>query len=255
MAAVAGSLYLVSTTAFCLFCLAIGVRLLLLARRTRGRPELLLGLGLGLTGGIGYGILIAVSLARTAAGAAPAPALTAWGLLGKGVHDVGVLAMLGFILTVFRPGETWARALAGAMAAVLLVGYVGNAVTGGFAESRPQGFWYWLGFSAIGTYPMWMAAEAFRYHGLMRKRSALGLADPVVVNRFLLWGIASLFSVAAIWTISFPAILGKPLEEQVALAPLAMSITALWGIGAISAYWLTFFPPAWYRARIAAAPR
>jgi hypothetical protein len=34
-----------------------------------------------------------------------------------------------------------------------------------------------------------------------------------------------------------------------------MSITGLWGIGAISSYWLTFFPPAWYRARVAAAPR
>ena len=253
MAAVAGSLYLVSTTAFCLFCLAIGVRLVLLSRRNGGRPELLLGLGLGLTGGLGYGILIAVSLAQTVLGAAPSLALTASGLLGKAIHDVGVLAMLGFILTVFRPSEAWARTLAGVMAAVLVVGYFGNALTGGFAESRPQGFWYWLGFSAIGTYPMWAAAEAFRYHGLMSKRMALGLADPVVVNRFLLWGIASLFSVAAIWTISLPAILDLPLQEQIRLAPLSMSVTGVWGIGAISSYWLTFFPPAWYRARIAAA--
>lgn len=255
MAAVAGSLYLVSTVAFCLFCLVIGVRLQLLARRTGGRPERLLGLGLGLTGGLGYGILIAVSLARQAVGNAPAPALTFWGLFGKAIHDVGVLVMLGFILSVFRPGVAWARALAGAMAAVLVVGYVGNALTGGFSRLEVQGFWYWLGFSAIGTYPMWAAAEAFRYHGLMRKRRAIGLADPIVVNRFLLWGVASLFSVAAIWTISLPAILGLPIQEQQRLAPVSMSVTAVWGIGAISAYWLTFFPPAWYRARVLAAAR
>jgi hypothetical protein len=253
--ALAGSFYLISTTAFCLFCLVIGVRLLLLSRRTGALPERLLGLGLGATGGVGYGLLIIVSLARQANGGAPSDLMTALGLVGKAIHDLGVLAMLGFILSVFRPGERWARALAGAMAVVLLVGYVGNAVTGGFSESRPQGFWYWLGFTAIGTYPMWTAAEAFRYHGLMRKRRALGLADPIVVNRFLMWGVASLFSVAAIWTISLPAMLGLALEEQLRIAPLAMSITGIWGIGAISSYWLTFFPPAWYRARIAAAPR
>jgi len=253
--ALAGSFYLISTTAFCLFCLVIGVRLLLLSRRTGARPERLLGLGLAATGGVGYGLLIIVSLARQANGGAPSDLMTGLGLVGKAVHDLGVLAMLGFILSVFRPGERWARALASAMAVVLLVGYVGNAVTGGFSESRAQGFWYWLGFTAIGTYPMWAAAEAFRYHGLMRKRRALGLADPIVVNRFLMWGVASLFSVAAIWTISLPAMLGLSLEEQLRIAPLAMSITGLWGIGAISSYWLTFFPPAWYRARIAAAPR
>jgi hypothetical protein len=32
-----------------------------------------------------------------------------------------------------------------------------------------------------------------------------------------------------------------------------LSITAVWGIGAIASYWLTFFPPVWYRARIGAA--
>jgi hypothetical protein len=255
MAALAGSLYLVSTVAFCLFCLAIGLRLILLSRRTGARPERLLGLGLGLTGGLGYGILIAVSLLRQAAGDAPAPALTFFGLLGKGLHDLGVVAMLGFILTVFRPAEAWARALVGAMVAVLAVGYVGNAVTGGFSRLQIQGFWYWLGFAVIGTYPMWAAFEAFRYHALMRKRRALGLADPVVVNRFLLWGVASLFSVAAIWTISLPAILGLPLVEQQRLAPISMSVTAVWGIGAISAYWLTFFPPAWYRARLLSGAR
>jgi hypothetical protein len=138
---------------------------------------------------------------------------------------------------------------------VLAVGYVGNAVTGGFSRLQVQGFWYWVGFAVIGSYPMWAAFEAFRYHALMRKRRAIGLADPVVVNRFLLWGVASLFSVAAIWTISLPAILGLPLEEQQRIAPVSMSVTAVWGIGAISAYWLTFFPPAWYRARLLSGAR
>ena len=66
MSAVAGSFYLFSTAAFCLFCLAICVRLVRLSMRTGGRPERLLGLALGMTGGVGYGLLIVVSLATRA---------------------------------------------------------------------------------------------------------------------------------------------------------------------------------------------
>jgi hypothetical protein len=256
MLAVAGSFYLLSTAAFCLFCVAIGARLLLLSQRTGARPERLLGIGLGLTGGLGYGILIAVALSRQALGETPDALMTAANALGKAPHALGVAAMLAFVLTVFRPGVAWARALAGFMLAALLAGYVGYAAGGGFVHGRPEGVWYWLGFASIGTYPVWIAIESFLYHGMMRRRRALGLAHPLVVNRFLLWGIGALFSVAAIWTVSLPAVLGLPLAEQARLSPLVLSETALWGIGAISSYWLTFFPPDWYRARIASpAPR
>lgn len=255
MSAVAGSFYLFSTAAFCLFCLAICVRLVRLSMRTGGRPERLLGLALGMTGGVGYGLLIVVSLATRARAGETSLLFTALGMLGKAVHDVGVVLMLAFILSVFRPSERWARVLAAAMTLTLAVGYVGNALTGGFSGTQRLGFWYWVGFSVIGTYPMWGAAEAFRYHQLMRKRQALGLADPVVVNRFLMWGVASLFAVAAIWTVTLPGLLGVfglPLETQLRWSPFVLSLTGIWGIGAIASYWLTFFAPRWYLARIAA---
>jgi len=249
MAQIAGSLYLVSTIAFCLFCSAIGVRLLLLARRTGARPELLLGVGLFLTGGLGYGTLIGVALVRQALVEKKPAIVEPIGIVGKALHDIGCVAMIGFILTVFRPGERWAKLLAIAMVSALAVGNVVNAATGGFREARPVGFWYWLGFATIGTQPIWAGIEAFRYHALLRKRSALGIADPVVVNRVLLWGVASLFSAAAIWTISLPAIL-LSFEDQMRLVSSSMLLTALWGIGAITSYWFAFFPPAWYLARV-----
>jgi hypothetical protein len=251
--ALAGSVYLLSTIAFCLCCVAIGVRLLLLSRRTGGVPERLLGLGLGLTGGLGYGILIAVTLTRQALGEAPHPAFTAAGALGKLLHDLGVCAVLAFIVQVFRPGAAWARALAAAMIAAMAVGYAGYALGGGFAHGRSEGFWYWLEFVPIGTYQMWAAAEALLYHGMMQRRTALGLADPLVTNRFLCWGLGSLLAVAAIWTVSVPALLGLPLLEQQRVAPFTLSLTAVWGIGCVAAYWLAFFPPRWYRERLAAA--
>jgi hypothetical protein len=253
--ALAGSVYLLSTVAFCSCCVAIGVRLLLLSRRTGGVPERLLGLGLGLTGGLGYGILIAVSLTRQALGEAPDPLLTAAGALGKALHDLGVVAVLAFVVHVFRPGAAWARALAAAMAGAMALGYAGYGLAGGFAHGRPEGFWYWLEFAPIGTYQIWAAGEALAYHGMMRRRRALGLADPLVANRFLCWGVGSLLAVAAIWTVSVPALLGLPLAEQQRIAPVTLLLTAVWGTGCVAAYGLAFFPPRWYRERLAPAAR
>lgn len=250
MTAVAGSLYLVSTVAFCAVCLVIGTRLLLLSRRTGGRPERLLGAGLGLTGGVGYGGLIAVALLREAQGGDPTPLFSWASALFKAAHDLGVVFVLGFLLTVFRPDSRGARVLAGAMAAVLWAGFLGYALGGGFAHGRAEGFWYWAEFSVISTYTIWGAIEAFRYWAAMRRRVAMGLADPLVANRFLLWGLGSTLATAAIWTISIPALRGVNPTEG--LQPTYMLVTALWGTGSIAAYWLTFFPPRWYRDRVAA---
>jgi hypothetical protein len=248
MAVLAGSLYLVSTIAFCLICLAIGGRLVWLSRRGGRRAERMLGLGIGLTGGVGYGILIAVALTRQASGLEERALLTVAVALGKAAHDVGVACVLGFVLQVFRPGVAWAQALARGMIAVLAVGYLGYALGGGFSHGRPEGFWYWVEFATIGTYPLWASYESLAYYRRMRRRRALGLADPLVANRFLVWGIAFLLTFAAIWTVTFPALLGLSPEEQQRVSPFSLLLTAVWGTGSVGAQWLTFFPPRWYRA-------
>lgn len=246
MTALAGSLYLLFTAAFVAVTLAIGARLLLLARRTGGRPERLLGLGLPLTGGVGYGLLIGASLARDAGWEAPALLAAATGL-GKLAHDAGVCLVLAFVVSVFRPGRAWARGLVVAAGAVMAAGFAGYAAGGGLGHGRPEGLFYWLEFAVIGSYPLWVAGESFRYYALMRRRRALGLAEPVVTNRFLLWGVASLLTLAAIWTVTLPALLLGPRAPMAEAAPFLMA-TAVWGIAAVAAYALTFFPPRAYRA-------
>lgn len=62
--------------------------------------------------------------------------------------------------------------------------------------------------SVVGTYPLWSATEAFLYHDRMRHRSALGLADPIVANRFLLWAVAALCTTLSIWSVNLPYFLG-----------------------------------------------
>ena len=48
--------------------------------------------------------------------------------------------------------------------------------------------------AVLGLYYVWTAFEGFRYYGMMKKRMALGLADAVVTNRFLLWALCGLVS-------------------------------------------------------------
>jgi hypothetical protein len=250
VAVVVGSIYLVSTIAFGLMAGVIGLRLIAMSLRTGQQAERWLGAGLLLTAGLGYMPMIVAMVAKQAhpgaAGLLDAITICAWV-----VHNLGVVCMLAFIVQVFRASSRWAWALSGAMAAVLWVGWGLYLQQGGVGGQPTSG--YWIAFATIGTYPLWNAFESFRYHRLMRRRLALGLADPVVVDRFRLWGVASLCAVASIWVVNLPFFLGKWVGTGAAtpITSLCMVITAAFGIATVGGYWLTFFPPAWYRARLA----
>lgn len=254
MVTLAGSLYLLSTAVFSVLAIVIGVRLITLSRRTQRVPERSLGLGFIGTAGLGYGLLMFAMIGKRAAGWDDAPSYYSWLLmLGWVFHNLGVLFMLDFVHRVFRPDEGWARTLKYTMGLVLWVGWLADMSTGGLAATRPSHF-YWVAFAVIGTYPLWTAVEAYRYWGLMRKRVALGLADPLVANRFLLWTIASMTTVASIWLVEVPTFLGYERMSSAAeqITSITMLCTAAFGIATICTYWLTFFPPAWYQARFRA---
>ena len=251
MVTLAGSLYLLSTAVFSVLSIVIGVRLITLSRRTQRVPERSLGLGFIGTAGLGYGLLMFAMLGKRAAGWNDAPAFyNGLLLLGWVFHNLGVLFLLDFVHRVFRPDDGWARILKYTMGLVLWGGWLADMFTGGLAATRP-GPYYWAAFAIIGTYPLWTAVEAFRYWGLMRKRVALGFADPLVSNRFLLWTIASMTTVASIWLVEVPTFLGyermSPAAEQI--TSITMLCTAIFGIATICTYWLTFFPPVWYQDR------
>ncbi len=253
MAVLAGSLYLICTAAFALLSFVIGVRMIGLSRKTGETPEFLLGFGMILTASIGYGLLITAGVLRPTAEDPASAGLTAITMLGKMTHNIGVMCMIGFVLLVFRRGVVWARWLAGLMAAVLWIGFVGVCLTGGLETGSPEGFWYWFEFSVIGTYPVWTSIEALRYYTSMRKRQELGLADPLLVNRFLLWGVAALLSLAAIWAVTVPALLGvRGMGPTSPFMSYCMIATSIFGTGCVSMYWMTFFPPSWYANRITA---
>lgn len=254
MVKLAGSLYLISTAAFSIFAIVIGIRLILLSRRTQRMPERSLGLGLIGTGGLGYGIMIVSMLGRRAAGGDDAPEFYIW-LIGLGwiFHNLGVVCLLDFVQRVFRPDETWARSLKWVMGAVLWGAWTMDVFAGGLTAGRP-GIYYWITFAVIGTFPLWMTIESFRYWLQMRKRVVLGLAAPLVANRFLLWTIASISGLGAIWAVHIPLLLGYDRLSPAAtdIASVTMLLASAFGSATIFAYVLAFFPPQWYKNRFRA---
>lgn len=247
MTLLAGSLYLVCTAAFALLSFVIGLRMIVLSNKTGETPEFLLGFGLILTAAVGYGLMITAGVMRPTAIDPGSAGLAALTMLGKMSHNLGVMCIIGFVVLVFRRGTIWAYWLAGSLSAVLWVGFAGVCLTGGLETGRQEGFWYWLEFSVIGTYPLWNCIEALRYHASMKKRRELGLADPLLVNRFLLWSIASALSIAAIWTVSLPALLGMSgIGPSSPFMASCMIATSIFGTGCVVLNWVTFFPPKRY---------
>ena len=93
----------------------------------------------------------------------------------------------------------------------------------------------------------WAAREAFRYHALLRRRLALGLADPVVTHQFLLWGVSagSAFGSSAV-SLFFTHVLGLSIAATV--VPFVAIQLALFT--AAVCLWFAFFPPGFYRRRL-----
>jgi len=246
--ALTGSLYLLGTAAFVLVSLLIGLRLVRLARRTGERPELYLGLGILGTAVLGYGLQIASVVLRGGPESTRAVSATMVALTGAGkvLHAAGVTLVLLFVLTVFRRHEPGARVLFGVAAATIWIGLVGQGLTGGYRDLMQRELFWWMEYAVIWTYPLWGAFESFRYHRRMRKRVRIGLAEPLVANRFLLWGLASSGTFAATWLASWPGLLPDP-QAAVPYQTFNYLATAAVGICTVVVYSLAFLPPARYR--------
>lgn len=247
---------LLATLIFALGSTVVGVKLLLLSRRTRQIPELLLGASILACGGLGYGLLIAGAILRgaTPVDVADTPMLVVVvSAVGRTIHDLGVTLYLAFVVYVFRRNATWAYVLAAVAAALLWGGFLYGVSQGSLRDGGGVGSLAWLSeHVVIWGYPIWNAIESFRYYGLMRRRASLGLADPIVTNRFLLWGSGSVFAALAIWTASIPFFFSGDAARLAAIMPGVQVVVAILGVISVACSLLAFLPPTWYRRRILA---
>jgi hypothetical protein len=236
--------------AFVLASILLGVRLLLLARRTRELPELCIGLAMLLMGGLGYPLIIAARMALRL----PGPARVGVMEFAVLLMAVGILAVGVFNWQVFRPAERWPLGALVAAALSMLVCLLVQAHDPGMEaaafHNQGLGFRLFLLHSALAS--GWGAAESLITWSRLRRRLRLGLADPVVAERVLLWAVASL--AAAI--ISATSTIAGFLDINFAATTFGAAVTAPLGLIAAGSMWLAFLPPAgylrWVRERAAA---
>ena len=233
---------------------APAVRLLLLAARTRQAPELWVGF---------YFLGCAIGLPLRVVGHALDPTNPA---LASDVNAVGhaffaaaTCALTLFTWRVFRPKARWAAMLA----PVLIVSIAGTTVwilRLGVAGDESS---HWVLMANAGRLgPLfWASIESIRYWRVMRRRGALGLADPIVTNRFLLWSLwTGAMSALPAMTLALRVLfrigewIGVSLGDDFAQAPgvvLAVRIVFFLSapVGAV-ALSLSFFPPDRYLQRV-----
>lgn len=239
----------------------IGVRLLRLAR-TSGGPEKWLGLHLLL-----YTVAATMVSATLYMGwsdpslAMPDGLARSMNALFFALQTLGVPFLAIFTQQTFRPGKRGARIAVYTLSALIALGAIGIGVGQGFEVRVQNTPGYWVVFWARTAVYAWVTAESFLYFARMRKRLRLGLAEPLVVNRFLLWGIwggvvlVMSFSdpVARVW---YASLAGSNTEwiPSVGRPIILTMIAATSALGTVagSALFLTFFPPAAYKRWIGA---
>lgn len=178
MVALAG----VGLASFVLVSLVLGVRLIRLSRRTRELPELAMGLAFVLCGGLGYGQVLASQVVLESRPHLT-PLLLASGALmtalGAGCHAL-------FTWRVFRRGRT-SDVVFVVLVGSILGAFVGQALSGDFAQPDLRSFFSWVSIVALGGIFVWAGLESLRYWAMLRRRERVGLAEPALARVFGWW--------------------------------------------------------------------
>ena len=229
--------------AFFIASLTVGVRLLMLWWRTRQLPELLIGIGVLGIGPIGFGFAVIAEMIRQHQPAA-APPMFGISLLAVGI---GAFSVFVFNWRVYHPNNKGVQLLVWIAGAGLTAAWLSDVVLAGFHnpyDFTPQ---YVCRSLLQVSCLLWGSAEAFRYGFKLRRRLRLGLADPVVANRFFLWGVgAGAAGMGSLIGVAAQAITGMPVFD----VPWLMLSSSLHGLVAAIAMWFAFVPPARYLSRL-----
>jgi len=195
-----------------------------------------------LVGGIGLGLYpLALRLPDSLAG------YSLW-IAAEILMRTGI-GLLGFFLwRVFRPES--GAALTGAVAcAVLLI-----ATLAWDLAAQPQ--WWLYDAACASAYTaqlafavpfVWSSVETALEWRRSRRRVALGLADPQVSHRFLIWCLATSAFVAICLLYNVIAWFGA--NDRVELAAAARFARGLLYFVVVGALWLGLIAPAFYRRR------
>ena len=229
----------------CVVGVVLAVRMLRLARRTRELPELMIGLHM-VALVLGYLIeFVGMEMGSSH------PSAGIWlGGTANFLYAVSIFVYLLFTWKVFAPKSRFAPILVMATTLSLVVGWTGEVLTTdfGFSAARFVGPWFWIAFVPRMIGMGWASLEALSHHAKLRRRLALGLADPLTTNRLLLWALAALSEWMIYLAVAMTILAGRP--EGFLTGNAALWVSAF-GVAGSICMWIGFFPPEIYRRWIA----
>ena len=196
------------TLANLLLSLVVGIRLFRLARRGSGfGPEFWLASFFLLAAFLGAGLNISVYAGLADPKLALSSSHGALVLAASTLtYCLGTLGLYVFIWLTFRRESAGARVAVVAGSVLTFGAACAQGLTEGFAVKVFPGVAYWVFYVARVTPYYWLSVEALRYWSAARRRVRIGLADPLVTNRFLLLGL---------WSVAWAA-MGSPTSSRAA---------------------------------------
>ncbi len=231
------------------------IRLLVLASRTRQAPELWCGLYfLGASIGLPLRIL-GISLQLDDPTTAALAHVTGHVFFGG-----GCLAMAIFTQRVFHPDDARAKRFVAGLGCAIVATAAWSYAGGYLIVENAAAM---MSANAVMIVPTaWAFYESCRYWRSMKKRHSLGLADPVVTNRFLLWtlwtgGISFLPAFALVARTILLTLFAAgtfTMEDADTVQPIALGVLRVVALvtlpPTVVALTLAFFPPRAYLARV-----
>jgi hypothetical protein len=227
----------------------LGVKLVLMSKRSGEWPEFYIGTGLLMYAGVAQvGMLLAHIIGKEQ----PFAVLMTLALIRILAFVATLLCFTIFTWTVFGIESPVRRAMAALVSGLALVGallltYAIWIQLGG-GERLPGYYRLGLNVSFVVQF-LWMGIESLRYYSLMNRRLALGLAEPVVVNRFFVWGIGAVLSGLCVLGLFVASLLGHGLADGSVWSEGLVTFAGL--LNAVI-WWISLAPPAFYTRWISA---
>ena len=229
---------LVGVTTYGVVGLVVGLRLLRLACRTGEPPEGLIGSAFLAGSMFGYPTLVADDRIRTAA---PESALILFFAGWTGLV-VAAVCLLAFWRRVYHPDGLAARRISLVGSALLVVSLLGLVLTRLAGAQASESPWYLPGLVAQGAAYALNGWASARYWQMLRRRLSLGLADPIVVNRILLWSVAA-------WAITLQYLYSTIVVVVTggsSVTGFGVALVSSLGLIAAGTILMAFFPPRSY---------
>jgi hypothetical protein len=217
---------------------AAGVRLIRLSWKSQKSPELMIGMSFVLWGISYFCWQIPIAMSNQ-------PLTQPLFFAGRIFTNAGTIFLAHFIWVGFRNQSRWAKYLVYSITFGLLAGMAGSIAGGDWEGLKPtSNHWWFLDWGSGFVAMLWVGIEGFIEYPKARQRARLGHCDPLVSNRFLLWGI-----VRIVWTLYNGVFLYQTVEfesNQVWSTALARVIGPVEATG-IALVLLIFFPPHFYQ--------